>query len=231
MDVRVILIKPQEDGNVGSICRAMRNFGFNELYIVDPICELDKDARRFASHGISVLESAKIVKKFDDAVKGCDFLVGTTGKKGGAKTPKRKAIIPEQLRDALPPEGRVAVIFGNEAHGIPNEILEKTDFVVRIPTSPDYPILNLAQSVVIILYELAKKDFEKSVKEKPIPRVLREQLDKYTTEIVDKVYEQDHQKKFIFSALNRVYGKAMLSEQEGRRIISFYRKIIGKLGK
>jgi TrmH family RNA methyltransferase len=226
MKLRIILLKPQEDVNVGSICRAMKNFGFDELYIVDPICELGKDARRFASHGLDVLEKAKIVSSFESSVNGCQYLVGTTGKKGGAKTPKRKAITPDQLRDSLPGEGRVAIVFGNEAHGIPNELLEKTDFVVRIPTNPDYPILNLAQSATIILYEMARKDFEKRVREKPLTRTLRKQLDKFTRYIVKDVYEQEHQQKFIYGALQRVYGKAMLSEQEGRRIISFYRKIM-----
>jgi TrmH family RNA methyltransferase len=231
MNVRIILVNPQEDGNVGSICRAMRNFGFNELYIVDPICELGSEARRFSSHGITVLEKAKVVRTFDDAINGCDYIVGTTGKKGGAKTPKRKAITPDQLREAVPKRGKTAVVFGNEAHGISNELLEKTDFVVRIPTSPDYPILNLAQSVVVILYELARKNYEKRVREKPLSRKLRGQLDRFTWEIIGDVYEQPHQQDLIYSALERVYGKAMLSEQEGRRIISFYRKILRKLNR
>ena len=227
-DIRIILINPQEEGNIGSVARAMRNFGFKELYLVGPLCEIGGVARSFSSHGITVLKKAKIVKSFDEAIKGCDYLVGTTGKKGGAKTPKRKAVTADQLRDALPAKGKTAVIFGNEAHGIPNELLEKTDFVVRIPTSPDYPILNLAQSVVIVLYELARKNYEKRVREKPLTRTLRKQLDRFTEEIVEEVYEQPHQQKFIWGALQRVYGKAMLSEQEGRRIISFYRKIMDK---
>ena len=227
MGVRVVLLNPQEEGNVGSVARAMRNFGFDDLVLFNP-CELKGVARAFASHGITVLEKAKTVKDFQSAVKGCDVVVGTTGKKGGAKTPKRKAVTPEQLRE-LSIKGKVALVFGNEASGIPNDVLSKTDFVVRIPTSPDYPILNLAQSVVIMLYELAKKDFEKTVKEKPIPRNIREQLDKYTKEIAGEVYENKHQQNFIEADLTRIYGKAMLSKQEGGRLISFYRKILRKL--
>jgi TrmH family RNA methyltransferase len=225
MNIRIVLLNPQEEGNIGATARAMRNFGFDELYIVDPLCVLGGVARAFASHGINVLENARIVKTYREAIQGCDIVVGTTGKKGGHKTAKRKAITPQQLRENLC-NGKTALVFGNEASGIPNKIIEKTDFVVRIPTSPDYPILNLAQSVVILLYELAKKDFEKTVKAKPISRKMRAQLDRFTNEIVDKVYEQDHQKKFMTDTLNRIYGKSMLSEQEGRRIISFYRKIM-----
>jgi len=228
MDLRVVLLNPQEEGNVGSIARAMRNFGFSELYLVNP-CELGGVARAFASHGITVLEKAKTVGSFEEAVRGCDHFVGTTGKRGGHKTPKRKApLTPEQLAETLPP-GKVAIVFGNEAYGAPNEVLAKTDFVVRIPANPEYPILNLAQAVCVVLYELAKKRFEKTVKEKPLTRKMRAQLDLYTNEIVKGVYEQPHQQRAIGAALQRVYGKSMLTAQEGQQIISFYRKIMRKL--
>jgi len=228
MDLRVVLLNPQEEGNVGSIARAMRNFGFSELYLVNP-CKLGGVARAFASHGMTVLEKAKTVGTFEQAVKGCDHIVGTTGKKGGHNTPKRKApLTPEQLAETLPP-GKVALVFGNEAYGLLNEVLEQTDFAVRIPANPEYPILNLAQSVCVILYELAKKRFGKTVREKPLTRKMRAQLDQYTREIVKEVYEQPHQQRAIGTTLLRIYGKSMLTEQEGRRIISFYRKIMRKL--
>lgn len=230
MDVRVILINPQEEGNIGSVARAMKNFGYSELYLVSPPT-LGGPAYAFASHGSDVLDSAAIVDDVSEALVDCDFIVGTTGKKGGHKTPKRKAVLPEQLKEALEgaTSGKVALLFGNEAYGIPNEVLEKTDFVVRIPTSPKYPILNLAQSVCVILYELSKRSFEKTVVERPPSRQLRKNLDNYTEEIVGKVYEQPHHKRSAVASLSRIYGKAMLSEQEAGKIISFYRKILDKL--
>lgn len=227
MDVRVVLLNPQEEGNVGSVARAMRNFGFKELYLVDP-CELGGEARAFASHGVNILEGARTVSGFRAAVEGCDHIIGTTGKKGGHKTPKRKAVTPEQLRGMVS-DGKAALVFGNEASGIPNEILSKTDFVVRIPSSPDYPILNLAQSVCLLLYELAKKDFEKTVRGKPVGRTVRAQLDRFTKEIIGEVYEQPHQQRSTCETLDRIYGKSMLTEKEAGRMISFYRKILARL--
>jgi len=227
VEVRIVLLNPQEEGNIGSVARAMKNFGFKELYLVNP-CDIGGGARAFASHGRDVLESAKTVSSFQAAVEGCDYVVGTTGKKGGRKTPKREAVTPEQLKE-MHLAGKIALLFGNEASGIPNNILSKTDFVVRIPASPIYPILNLAQSVCIILYELSKKRFSKTVTGKPLAKTEREQLDRFTKEIIAKVYEQPHQKRFIFSTLNRIYGKSMLTAQESSRIISFYRKILRRI--
>jgi len=227
MGIRVVLLNSQEEENIGSVARAMKNFGFKELYLVNP-CEIGRRARALASHGGDILKSAKIVNSFDSAVRGCNYLVGTTGKKGGQKTPTRRAVTPEQLRE-MALNGKIALVFGNEAVGIPNELLQKMDFVVRIPTSPEYPVLNLAQSVCVILYELSKKDFEKTVSEKPITREVREQLDRFTGEIVRKVYQQPHQQWSTEKALSIIYGKAMLTKKEGGRLISFYRKIMAKL--
>ncbi len=227
MGIRIVLLNSQEEENIGSVARAMKNFGFKELYLVNP-CEIGRRARALASHGGDILKSAKIVNSFDSAVRGCNYLVGTTGKKGGQKTPTRRAVTPEQLRE-MALNGKIALVFGNEAVGIPNELLQKMDFVVRIPTSPEYPVLNLAQSVCVILYELSKKDFEKTVSEKPITREVREQLDRFTGEIVRKVYQQPHQQWSTEKALSIIYGKAMLTKKEGGRLISFYRKIMAKL--
>lgn len=229
MDIRVVLLNTQEDGNIGSAARAMRNFGFSELYLANP-CEIGKNARAMSSHGINVLKSAKTVKSLEAAVKGCDYVIGTTGKSGGQKTPRRRAVTPDQLSEMVAEKGgKAAIVFGNEAVGIPNEVLQKMDFVVRIPASPDYPILNLAQSVCILLYEISKRRFSKTVTEKPMPRAVRASLDKYTLEIINKVYEQPHQQWSAKETLFTIYGKSLLSKKEGGRIISFYRKILAKL--
>lgn len=230
MDVRIILLNTQEDGNIGSAARAMRNFGFSELYLVNP-CEIGKNARAMSSHGANVLESAKTVKSLEAALRGCDYVIGTTGKSGGQKTPRRRAVAPDQLSKMVAEKGgKVALVFGNEAVGIPNEVLQKMDFVVRIPANPDYPILNLAQSVCILLYEISKGRFSKADTEKPMPRAVRTQLDRFTLEIISKVYEQPHQQWSSKETLFTIYGKAMLTKAEGGKIISFYRKILAKLG-
>ncbi len=227
MDVRIVLVEPKEQGNIGSVARVMKNLGFSDLYLVSP-CHIGGVAKAFSSHAADILQRAHVVQNLEDALEGCEYIVGTTGKRGGQKTPKRRAITPEQLSQMglTDLNGRLALLFGNEASGLPNIILEKTDFVVRIPSNPRYPIFNLAQSVAIILYELSKKQLRGTVREDPLSRTLRNYLNLYTTQIINRVYEQPHQRRFMSATLDRVYGKAMLSKQEGRRLISFYRKIL-----
>jgi TrmH family RNA methyltransferase len=229
MDVGVVLVRPQEGGNIGAVARAMKNFGFKELVLVRP-CELGGVARAFASHGIDILEKARIVDSFEDAIDGYDYIIGTTGKKGGQKTPKREAVTPEKLRALLGNKsGRMAVLFGNERYGLPNKMLEKTDFVVRVPSDPAYPILNLAQSVCVILYELSKSKFEKTVGDKPLSREERGVMERYLKEITKEVYDQPHQQRHVEDTLKLVFSRALLTKKEGRRIISFFRKILRKI--
>ena len=227
VEIRVVLLSPQEEENVGAIARVMKNFGFKELYLVNP-CKIECRGRALASHALDVLQGAKTVFSLQSAISGCNYVVGTTGKKGGQKTPNRRAVSPEQLGE-MELKGKVAIVFGNEACGIPNELLESMDFVVRIPTSPEYPILNLAQSACVVLYELAHRRYEKTVTDKPITREVRAQLDKYTHEIVGRVYPHKHQQWGTERTLSRIYGKAMLTKKEGGKILSFYRKILAGL--
>jgi len=229
--LRVVLVRPKEEGNVGSVARAMKNFGFKELVLVDP-CKLDADARRFASHGRDVLKSAKKVKTFKEAIKGCSYVVGTTGKSGGQKTPLRQGLIPEQIAERVAEAtGKVALVFGNETSGLSNKDLELCDTMVRIPTNPKYPILNLAQAVCIMLYELAKKRFVKTVLEKPPTDEEKEAMKRYLHEMISTLYDQEHRKKMVEENMNKILGKLFLNKGEVNTVTSVCRKVLDAIPK
>src|SRR5213592_4361003 len=75
---RVVLVEPKNEGNVGAVARAMKNFGASDLALVNP-CPLGSEARQRAMHGVDILEDATIVADFDAAVQGADLIVGTSG--------------------------------------------------------------------------------------------------------------------------------------------------------
>ncbi len=81
LNVRIVLVEPGSEGNVGSVCRAMKNFGFNDLWLVRP-CRLGDFAKAMASHARDVLDEVITVNTLDEALQGCDLVVGTTGKPG-----------------------------------------------------------------------------------------------------------------------------------------------------
>jgi len=153
--IRVVLVEPKNEGNVGAVARAMKNFGAEELVLVNP-CPLGVEARQRAMRGIEILEAAHTVGDFEAALKDADLIVGTSGI--DTKSEKRFARISVAPRDfatrVAKMNGRVTLVFGREDFGLLDEELRRCDLLTTIPASPDYPILNLSHAVTILLYEL-----------------------------------------------------------------------------
>lgn len=153
--LRVVLVSPMHDGNVGAVARAMGNFGFTELFMVDP-CPLTEEAYKRAKHAGDILRSATIVHSFEEAVRGCSLVVGTSGivtvgEKHFVRIPETARGFAEKARDH---EGLMAMVFGPEDLGLTQQQLERCDLLVHVPSHDDYPILNLSHAVSIVLYEL-----------------------------------------------------------------------------
>ena len=153
-----MLVEPKYEGNVGSVARAMKNFGLSILVLVKP-CDLGEDARRRAMHGLDVLQAAKSFDTLDAALEGADLVVGTTGiDTKSEKKFLRIPLTPREFTDKMKEvDGRVAILFGREDYGLLTDELKKCDLLVTVPTDPTYPILNVAQSAVILFYELYQK--------------------------------------------------------------------------
>ncbi len=120
LNIRIILVEPALEGNVGSICRAMKNFGFNDLWLVRP-CRLGDFAKAMASHAQDILEEVITVSSLDDALQGIDLVIGTTGKPGEYNRNHLRVpyFMPSELRTMLEDKsGRAAIVFGREDHGL-----------------------------------------------------------------------------------------------------------------
>jgi tRNA/rRNA methyltransferase len=156
---RVVLVKPHFAGNLGSVARAMRNFGLSDLVLVAPYTFPDNpEARRLATHGEDILDTARIVPDLGDALADCVFTLATSAltagvvRRGMIGTPGELA--PRLLEAAV--TGPVALVFGPEPHGLSNEEIGRCHGMIHIPVDADYPALNLAQAVTVCLYELRK---------------------------------------------------------------------------
>ena len=153
--VRVVLVEPKNEGNVGAVARAMKNFGAADLALVRS-CPLGGEARKRAMHGSDILEGATHANSFAEAVRGSDLLVGTSGI--DTRSEKRFARISVGARDlaarVAPMRGTVTVAFGREDFGLSEEELAECDLLVTIPAAEEYPILNLSHAATVVLYEL-----------------------------------------------------------------------------
>lgn len=150
--VRIVLVRPQGAGNIGSVARVMANFGLSRLYLVAPRADpLGFDARAMACSAQSVLEHACRTDSLVEALAGCRWVCGTTARVGERRHPELTArSLGEVLLQNLP----AALVFGPEDAGLPAEDLDLCHTVLTIPTAPRLHSLNLAQAVAIVAYEL-----------------------------------------------------------------------------
>jgi TrmH family RNA methyltransferase len=151
--VCIVLFEPQDYVNIAATIRAMRNMGVECLRLVRPV-EYDPYRLEGIAHGAGpLIERIESFGSFDAAVADCVYAVGFTARRRAAKwriiDPKRAAA--ELLEYAV--EGRVAIVFGREDNGLPNDVLDRLHAAVTIPTT-EHSSLNLAQAALIGLYEL-----------------------------------------------------------------------------
>jgi len=154
-EVIIVLVGPKNEGNVGAVARAMKNFGARRLVLVDP-CRIGDEARKRAMHGADILENAVTAKSLDAALRGADLVAGTTGiATASEKRFLRIAVPPKEFAERVAPvDGTVAILFGREDFGLLDGELARCDLLVTIPATPQYPVLNLSHAAAIILYEL-----------------------------------------------------------------------------
>lgn len=154
--VRVVLVRPQGPANVGSVCRAMKNMGVSRLVIVGPHCDLDTaESRSRSMHAIDVLRAAQVVDSIPTALKGCVTTFASSAKGGLYRRQARvSAAYAAEMAVNAAGGGDVALAFGPEDHGFKQDELLHFDHVIEIPADPDYPVLNIAGAVLILMYEL-----------------------------------------------------------------------------
>ncbi|MEA5574340.1 RNA methyltransferase [Calothrix sp. UHCC 0171] len=155
-EVRIILVEPAGALNVGSVARAMKNFGQHQLILVNPRCDyLGEEAKLMAVHAQDILTSAVVVTSLPEALQGCKRAIATTGINHDWDAPLEspRTAFPWLLESVGQPS---ALIFGREDRGLSNQELNYAQKFVRIPSSSEYASLNLAAAVGICCYELSQ---------------------------------------------------------------------------
>ena len=158
--IHFVLVSPGSPGNVGSAARAVKNMGIGRLSIVEPVHFRDPDffateARRFAVHAGDVLARLRSYETLDDAVRPGTYLVATTAKRSRSIPLSAAGEAARRLVEIARTTG-LAVLFGPEDHGLPNRLLSRASEALTIPASARYPVLNLAQAVMLVGYEIRR---------------------------------------------------------------------------
>lgn len=152
----VVLVATRNPLNLGAAARAMSNFGFLRLRVVNPYEVAFREARS-AVGAASVLKHAEECASVAEAVADCALVVGTTTLRKRARHHPmyRLEYGARRIRKGLPSK-RIALLFGSEKVGLSNEDLSHCHWLMHIPTREKHPSMNLGQAVAVCLYEIAR---------------------------------------------------------------------------
>ncbi len=154
--IRIVMVNTTLPANIGSALRAMKTMGLSKLVLVAPKTYPHPDIDALAAGATDLIEQIEIVDSLEQAIAGCHLVFGTSA---------RSRSIPWPLLDARPAakkslhaitqqQQNVAVVFGREDRGLTNEELAMANYHVTIPVNTDYGVLNVAQAIQIICYEM-----------------------------------------------------------------------------
>ncbi len=163
----VVLVRSRNPLNIGAAARAMTNFGFRHLRVVEPYDKAFREARS-AVDAEPVLEAAEQFATVAAAVADCSLVVGTAegrGRRTEEPLDRLETVAAEMLEALHSGARKVAVLFGSEKTGLSNQNLSHCQRVLRIPTEPAQPSMNLGQAVAVVLYELVRETGPAPVRE------------------------------------------------------------------
>lgn len=164
MRVKVIIVEPKYQINLGYIARTAMNFGVKRLYFVSPRTSLKgKGARMYSKHGYPLLEGARTYGSFGAATRDCDILLGTSGiwRKGNNAGRVLFAEDAVARLGRMRKDGTVGLLIGRDDIGLKIDELEKCDMLAYIPTDPAYPVLNISHALAIMLYLMERGGLRK----------------------------------------------------------------------
>jgi len=155
-EIKIILNNVSEAGNVGAVCRAMKNMGLTNLRLAAPQPLVLERIYTIAVNSQDIWENARIFNTLSEAVADCSIVVGTTRRRGQRR--KNVSMTPRDLAAWLAErpsqEGsQAAIVFGNERTGLEEAELELCNIASHVPVSKNCPSLNLSHAVQIYAYE------------------------------------------------------------------------------
>jgi tRNA/rRNA methyltransferase len=227
--VRIVLVRPQGTANVGAAARAMKNMGLRDLALVGTSQRRVGRASVMAVHARDVVERATRSVSLAAAVADCHVVIGTTCRDGLYRASARDVAetAPWIIEQAA--RSRIALVFGPEDHGLTNEDLKHCHRLIRIPTSDEYPSLNLAQAVLLCCYELRRVASGSAAAQADTAPATAKEVD-FVFERLQEAFlrvgflnpqNPDH----IMFALRRLLGRAGLEPVDCRILLGLARQI------
>jgi tRNA (cytidine32/uridine32-2'-O)-methyltransferase len=222
--ISFIFVRPQFLGNIGSIARALKNFAFTRLVLIEPPNNYkDAEARMMAVGAFDVLKHSSVFGSLEEAVQNTSMLYATSC---GRQRAQKLMTIQEAAAEAtaLSQDNEIAFVFGDEKNGLGNEEMARCHRLVQIPTNPTFPALNIAQAAGLIAYELTRHNtFDTAFRNTP-PKYTRRELPTVAEEneffwLVERFlygveFMRGHNADVVLNDLRRLYQRMSPTKRE-----------------
>ena len=231
--INIVLVDTIHPGNIGSVARAIKTMGLKRLSLVNPRVFPSGDANALAGNATDILENATLYSSIQDAIKNSTFVYATSARDRSIQWPILNAEqASTEIVEQANSEKEISIIFGKEDRGLTNDELELANKLIEIPANPEYPVLNIAMSVQLILYEIFKASSNDRPREwRDYPEVNSEQLQRLIKHFIDTAIEIDvidpENPKKIISRIKRMFTRLQPDEME----VSFMRGFLSGIKK
>jgi TrmH family RNA methyltransferase len=234
--LRIVLVTPRNPLNIGAAARAMSNFGFTQMRLVNPYEVAFKEARSAVNAGY-ILEKAEVFQTVGEAVADCSLVAGTTA------AARRDLHLPlyrlepagELLREHLAADKPAAILFGSEKFGLSNDDMSHCQWLFRIPSREEHGSMNLGQAVAICLYELRRDAQAAAQRFAPAPTATAEDLERITLLMLDVVrrsgYLNPSTNESSELKMRRLIRRLGVPAGDTATWLGIFRQILWKIGK
>ncbi|MBU4486688.1 MAG: RNA methyltransferase [Candidatus Delongbacteria bacterium] len=229
-NLKIILCRIWSPGNVGSILRTMKNFGFNDIVSVNQMNFSDEEILTMCAGAKDHIRHLRYSEDLKSEVSDCNVVYAFTARKRRFY----KVITPEEMVNEiseLPENTKVGLMFGNETNGLINEETDLTDKLVVIPTEKEYSSLNIAGAVMLALYEISKrKQSESEQNEELIDVAGKEELFSLIDKVIqNKLMEKSDNKLQIRENVRHIFRRMKLNKKEAGFVRSIFEIINRKI--
>ena len=232
-NISFILHKPQLSENIGACARAIKNFNFNKLLLVNPKPIFPNDKILATSVGAKdIIKNAKIFSNLEQSLNKIDILIATSVR---FRNKNIKHISLYDL-DKIDFSKKIGFLFGSEASGLSNNEVSYADYTLQIPSNKKFKSLNLSHSLIIIaqvvsgIISIKKAKFKKSKKIKQATKKqIKNMLDYCIKNLEKRNFFKHHKKKpIMLENLRSIFYKMELSEKETRILSSVFASLTKK---
>ena len=232
-NISFILHKPQMSENIGACARALKNFNFKKLVIINPKPSFPNDKIFATCVGAKdIINNSKIYENLESAVKKVDYLIATTSRY------RNKNVKHINLNDLnkIDFDKKIAFLFGSEASGLSNNEISYANYTIQIPANPEFKSLNLSHSLIIVaqvvanLVKLKKSNYSKSKKIKLASKKNIQSLANFCIKNLEdrNFFKPSEKKPIMLENLRSIFYKMELSEKEIRILSSVFANLAKK---